>query len=317
MKKITVEEHIVPRGVEFPREMSKVLSPDFFAQMVVQLSDVEQQRLPEMDQYGIEKQVLSLALGLEMEPDAAKAVAMAKTVNDGIAEVVRARPTRFAGLAAVPFQNPKEAADELERAIKQLGLKGAMINGHVNGEMVDLEKFWPVWERAEALKVPVYLHPGRLLVGQVNKLYEGYPEMVGPTWNWAAETGGYTLRLMFSGLFDAFPGLTLIIGHMGETIPYVLWRLDSRAKVTNSARKAKLLPSEYVKRNILITTSGQFAPEPLACAISTVGADRILFAVDYPFERTQEGVEFIDAAPISETDRAKICYLNAERVFGL
>jgi 2,3-dihydroxybenzoate decarboxylase len=118
-------------------------------------------------------------------------------------------------------------------------------------------------------------------------------------------------------MFDAFPGTTLILGHMGETLPFVLWRLDSRAKVTNGSRKAKLLPSEYVRRNIVITTSGQFAPEPLACAISTIGADRILFAVDYPFETTEEASEFIEAAPISETDREKICYLNAVRLLGL
>ncbi len=317
MQKITLEEHILPPGFEAPDEWQKMLAPDYLAQMTTHLKDIEHVRLPEMDRYDIALQVLSLPLGLEWETDTATAIRYAKQANDGIAEIVRQYPTRFAGFAMLPLQDPREAALELERAVKQLGFKGAMVNGHVNGEMVDEQKFWGVWEQAEALGVPIYLHPGRALVGQVNKIYQGYPELTGATWNWGCETGTYALRLIFSGMFDRFPRLTFILGHMGEMLPFVLWRLDSRAKISAGTRKISLLPSEYVKRNMAITTSGQFASEPLACAISTLGADRILFSVDYPFERTEEAAQFIEAAPISEGDKKKICLLNAQRLLGL
>jgi 2,3-dihydroxybenzoate decarboxylase len=317
MKKVTLEEHVLPPGFELPADMKKVLAPDFFELMTSRLKDIEQHRLPEMDRYDIDKQLLSLPLGLELETDTIKAIRYAKQANDGIAEIVRKYPARFAGLAMLPLQDPQAAADELERAVKQLGFKGALVNGHTHGEMLDEQKFWVVWERAASLEVPIYLHPGRLLVGQVNKIYEGYPELIGPTWNWGCETGAYALRLIFSGVFDAFPNTTLILGHMGEMLPFVLWRLDSRAKISTGVKKSKMLPSEYIKKNIMITTSGQFAAEPLQCALSALGADRILFSVDYPFENISEGSQFIDEAPISDIDKEKICHLNAERLFKL
>lgn len=317
MKKITLEEHILPPGFELPSDMKKVLAPDFFVQMTAQLKDIELHRLPEMDHNEIERQVLSLPLGLEMEENADVAIATARQANDGIAEIIRRHPRRFTGFAMLPLQNPKAAADELERAVTQLGFRGAMVNGHANGEMLDEQKFWIVWERATALGVPIYVHPGRAPLGQINKIYEGYPELIGPTWNWGCETGTYALRLLFSGIFDTFQNLTFILGHMGEMLPFVLWRLDSRAKISTGVRKIKLLPSEYVKKNFMITTSGQFAPEPLQCAISTIGADRILFSVDYPFESTGEACQFIEAAPISDADKEKICYLNTSRLLGL
>lgn len=317
MKKITLEEHLLAPGLQFPAATSALLTPDFAERMVVRLSDIEQYRLPEMDQYGIDMQVLSLPAGIQMEKDAAVAIKLARQGNDSFAEIVRKYPTRFAGLAALPMQNPQAAADELERSVKQLGLKGAMINGHTHGEFMDEQKFWVVWERAEALQVPIYLHPGSTPSAQVNHIYNGYPELLGPTWNWGVEMGTYALRMIFSGVFDTFPRTTLILGHMGETLPFVLWRLDSRAEISPGARNIKKLPSQYIKDNMVITTSGQFAPEPLLCSLLTLGADRILFAVDYPFERTEEGVRFIETAPISDADKEKICHLNAEKLLGL
>ncbi len=317
MKKITVEEHLLAPGLQFPSAISTLLNPSFAAQMATRMADIEQYRLPEMDQYGIDMQVLSLPPGLQMEKDASTAVKMAQQANDSFAEIVRKYPTRFAGLAGLPLQNPQAAADELERSVKQLGLKGAMVNGHTHGEFIDEQKFWVVWERAEALQVPIYLHPGSTPPAQVNRIYEGYPELLGPTWNWGVEMGTYALRLIFSGIFDTFPKATLILGHMGEMLPFILWRLDSRAKISPGTRTIKKLPSQYIKENIVITTSGQFAPEPLLCSLITLGADQILFAVDYPFESTEEGVHFIEAAPISDADKEKICHLNAERLLRL
>lgn len=317
MKKITLEEHFLAPGLQFSSAIAGLLNPNFAAQMASKMSDIEQYRLPEMDRNGIDMQVLSLPPGLQMEKDAATAVKIAKHANDSFAEIVRKHPTRFAGLAALPLQNPEAAADELERSVKQLGLKGAMINGHTHGEIIDEQKFWIVWERAEALQVPIYLHPGSTPPTQVNRIYEGYPELLGPTWNWGVEMGTYALRLIFSGLFDTFPKTTLILGHMGEMLPFILWRLDSRAKISPGTRTIKKLPSQYIKENIVITTSGQFAPEPLLCSLITLGADRILFAVDYPFESTEEGVRFIETAPISDGDKEKICHLNAEKLLSL
>lgn len=317
MKKIALEEHVLPPGFELPADMKKILAADFFAQMTAQLRDLEHTRLPEMDTYEVQTQVLSLPIGLELETNTMTAITRAKQANDGIAEIVRKHADRFLGFAVLPMQNPEVAADELERAVTQLGFKGAMVNGHANGEMLDEAKFWVVWERAEALGVPIYLHPGRALVGQVNKLYQGYPELLGPTWNWGCETGAFALRLIFSGVFDAFPRSTLILGHMGEMLPFVLWRLDSRAKISAGTKKMQRLPSEYIKANIMITISGQFAPEPLLCSLLTLGAERILFSIDYPFESTSEAAHFIETAPISEADKERICYRNAERLLGL
>jgi 2,3-dihydroxybenzoate decarboxylase len=317
MKKITLEEHLYPSGFQLPEAVKLLLAPEYLARMSTLVKDVEQYRLPEMDTYGIAMQVLSLPIGIQTEADATRAIRRAKQANEGIAEVVRQHPTRFAGLATLPLQNPKAAADELERAVTQLGLKGAMVNGHTNGMMLDEQPCWTVWERAEALRVPVYLHPGLPLPGQVNKLYEGYPQLLGPAWDWGVETGTYALRLIFSGVLDAFPQTTIILGHMGEMLPFVLWRLDARAKFSTGKMKIKKLPSQYIKENIMITTSGQFSSDPLLCAVATMGADRILFAVDYPFESTKEATHFIETAPISEVEKDKICHVNTERLLKL
>ena len=316
MKKITLEEHFLLPDLPMPI-IKSVLDPEFAARMMTRLLDFEQFRLPEMDAHEIAMQILSLPAGIQMEADTSEAIKKAKQANDGLAELVCKYPTRFAGLAALPLQDPEVAAEELERAVTQLGLKGAMVNGHTHGEMLDEQKYWVMWERAEALGVPIYLHPGGELPGQVNKIYDGYPELLGPTWNWGCETAAYALRLLFSGIFDAFPQLTLILGHMGEMLPFILWRLDSRVKISAGKSQIKKPPSQYIKENIWITTSGQAAMEPLQCAMSGLGVDHMLFAVDYPFENTEDAASFIENAPMSDADKAKICHLNAERLFRL
>jgi 2,3-dihydroxybenzoate decarboxylase len=317
MKKITLEEHLYPAGFSIPEAVKFLLAPDYLAQMSILVSDVEQHRLPEMDTYGIDMQVLSLPIGFQTEADATRAIERAKQANEGLAEVVRQHPTRFAGFATLPLQSPKAAAAELERAVTELGLKGAMVTGHTNGVMLDEQPCWIVWERAEALRVPVYIHPGLPLPGQGNTFYEGYPQLLGPTWAWGVETATYALRLIFSGVLDAFPQTTIILGHMGEMLPFVLWRLDARTPFAPGHMNIKKLPSQYIKENIMITTSGQCSSDPLLCSVATLGAERILFAVDYPFESTKEATHFIETAPISEADRDKICHVNTERLLRL
>jgi 2,3-dihydroxybenzoate decarboxylase len=318
MKKITIEEHFLPPGNQVEAAGSDRPVNDIVKRMTPLLMDLEEQRLAEMDTYGIATQVLSLnAPGIQAETDTNEAIKQAKQSNDFLAEVTGKHPTRFAGFAALPLQDPGVAADELERAVTQLGLKGAMINGHTNGEFLDEPQFRIVWERAEGLGVPLYLHPGNAPFDQGNVFYEGYPEMLGPTWSWGVETATHALRLVFSGVFDEFPRATLILGHLGEMLPYALLRLDSGEKRASGKKKLQKLPSQYVKENMAITTSGHFSQASLLCALLTLGADRILFSVDYPYASTQEAATFIENAPLSDTDKEKICHLNAERLLGL
>jgi 2,3-dihydroxybenzoate decarboxylase len=318
MKKITIEEHFLPPGNQVEAAGADIPLNDTVNRMAPRLMDLEEQRLSEMDAYDIATQVLSLnAPGIQAETDTNQAIKQAKQSNDFLAEVTRKHPTRFAGFAALPLQDPRAAADELERAVTQLGFKGAMINGHTNGEFLDEPQFRIVWERAEGLGVPLYLHPGNAPFDQGNVFYKGYPEMLGPTWSWGVETATHALRLIFSGVFDEFPRATLILGHLGEMLPYALLRLDTGEKRASGKKKLQKLPSQYVKENMAITTSGHFSQASLLCALLTLGADRILFSVDYPYASTQEAATFIENAPLSDTDKEKICHLNAERLLGL
>jgi 2,3-dihydroxybenzoate decarboxylase len=281
------------------------------------LRDFEQTRLPLMDESGITMQVLSTSSpGVQGLADAAGAIAVARKINDDQAGIIRKYPGRFAGLAAMPTQDPKAAADELERAVTQLGFKGAMILGHTNGEYLDHEKFWVIWERAEALGVPIYLHPAEPLVDQI-KIYDGRPEFMGPAWSWGVETGTHALRIIGAGVFDAFPKATLILGHMGEMLPYMTVRIDEGYEMTFHKKKLNKMPSDYIRENIVITTSGKYSAGALLCALRELGADRILFAGDYPWVTPKEAVELIERVPMSETDKEKIYHGNAERLFKL
>lgn len=280
------------------------------------LCDYTTYRLPEMDAHGIDVQVLSLtAPGIQGLTDADQAVKDARIANNHLAEVIAAHPDRFRGLAALPLQNPDAAVTELHRAVGELGLSGALVNDHTNGTYLDDPRYEPVWSALEELDVPLYLHPGAP-PAEPWKVLDGRPELRGPLWSWAAETSGHALRLVFGGVFDRHPGATLILGHLGEFLPFQLARLDSRydrQELRTLARK----PSEYFGDNILITTSGVCSPAALAGAVLAVGADAIMFAVDYPFEDTAEAVQFLEQAPISNRDRAKISHGNAERVLRL
>lgn len=271
-----------------------------------------------MDEAGIEMQVLSLtAPGIQLYHDGATAIRIAKQANELLSRAIEKYPTRFAGFAALPTQDPQAAAEELERAVQQLGLKGALINGQTNGEYLDDKKYWMIFERAEALGVPIYLHPALPSTPEMLKPYEGRPELIGALWSFTADTGMHALRLIFSGVFDAYPSCTLILGHLGETLPFLLWRFDKRYELDTADKRLKKQPSAYIQENIVVATSGMFSYPPFLCTLLALGADRIVFAVDYPYESNKEGADFIETAPISETDRAKICHLNIERLLKL
>ncbi len=320
MKRISIEEHIAVPGMEkIQREwlartgLSWSVNPAETPLVGPRIGDVEKFRLPLMDESGISMQVLSTGSpGIQGFEDRDAALSMARKVNDAVAETINKYPGRFAGFAALPTQDPKAAADELERTVTQLGFKGAMIQGHTNGEYLDEEKFWVLWERAEALGVPLYLHimePSH----EARKIYDGHSELMGPIWSWGVEAATHALRIVGAGVFDAFPKAKLILGHLGESLPYLLGRLDEGYAMSFKARKLKRLFSEYIKENILITTSGKYQPEALICAVSALGADRVLFAVDYPWVSPKEGVELVERTPLSDTDKEKIYHLNAER----
>ena len=317
IRKIILEEHFsTPEVGHYATKLLIIIYLDFVAYVRPRLADIGALRIEDMDKNGIDLSVVSVTTpGVQMEPDRDKAVNGAKHLNDLLATQVQLYPTRFAGFGTLALQDPKDAAEEMERCIKQLGMKGVLLNGHSNGEYLDDPKFFPVWERAEALGVPVYLHPADSPVQASNEA--GYPEMAGPGWAWTPETAGHVLRLIYGGVFDRFPKTTVVLGHMGETLPYVLWRLDSRYKMMQHRNTLKKMPSEYIKQNVMVTTAGSFSDAPLICSILALGADRIMFSVDYPYEYTQEAVEFIEKAPISEEDREKICHGNAEKLLRL
>ena len=261
-----------------------------------------------MDKIGVEKSILSLAgPGVQAEKSVATATRLAREVNDFLGAEMAKRPDRYGGFAHLAVQDPVAAADELERCVRDLGMQGAMINGQTGGTYLDDDRFAPLWERAADLGAPIYIHPNNP-PEQVH-MYSGHPELWGPVWSWTVETATHALRLVFSGLFDRYPGAKLILGHLGETLPYLLWRLDSRWEISNRGEmRLDMKPSEYFKRNIWMTTSGMCADAPLRCAIDTVGADRVMFSVDYPFERPEEAGEWIEKAPLSDAERQMICH---------
>ena len=318
MKKIVLEEHFTtPYLAPYSGDSGALLDPECFIYYKSRLGEFDEVRLQEMDKHGVDMSVLSVTTpGVQVETNREIAITKARQANDFLATVIQRHPTRFSGFAHLALQDPNEAANELERSVKQLGLCGALINGHTNGEYLDEEKFWPVWERAEDLGVPIYLHPANAYDSP--HCLEGHPSLAGPVWAWGIETATHALRLVFGGVFDRFPKSTLILGHMGEMLPFVLWRLDSRYKIMNHGSKTiQKLPSQYIRDNIMITTSGACDVPALLCSLLSIGADRIMFSIDYPYESTEVSVNFIETAPISEPDRAKICHLNAQRVLGL
>ncbi|GAA4288846.1 amidohydrolase family protein [Georgenia daeguensis] len=319
MKIIGLEEHFVTQDlVGYGASTAGIAQPQAWADASRRLLDINEERLPEMDAAGLDVQVLSLnSPGIQAETDPALAVKKAATVNDFLAGVIAEHPDRFSGFAALALQDPNAAADELERAVTQLGMRGALVNAHTQGTYLDDQRYRVVWERAQHLDVPLYLHPANGV--DTAHVFSGHPELIGPMWSWGVDTATHVLRMIFGGVFDDFPNAKLLLGHMGEGLPYALWRLDSRWGFHNhhGIELERERPSEYLRHNLYITTSGVCSSAPLLCSLLALGADHILFATDYPFETMGEATEFIRTAPISEADRAKITHRNAESLLHL
>ncbi len=282
------------------------------------LLDLEDERLAEMDANGVSMHLLSLtAPGVQMF-DADTACGLAELANDRLAEVVRRHPDRFAGLATFAPHAPRRAAEEMARAIESLHLNGFIVNSHTNNEYLDNRKYWPILEAAEDLDRCVYIHPRGPSAGLVGP-FRDYG-LAGATWGYGIEVSTHALRLILSGVLDRFPRLQLCIGHMGEAIPFWLWRIDNRWRMSTVPQRGKpleLTPSEYFKRNFVITTSGQENPLALDYSIKTLGIDNVLWAIDHPYQPTAPAVSFMDNAPVTEEEREKLYHLNAERVFHI
>ena len=283
------------------------------------ITDLGARRLADMDAAGIGMQLLLLSSPGVQIFDRAEACELSVLANDRLAAAIAGHPARFAGLAAIPPQDPEFAAAELERAVGRLGLRGAVINSHTRGEYLDAPKFEPILATAERLDVPIYIHPRAPSPAMVRPyLDHGLP---GAVWGYAVEVSLHALRLIFSGTLDRHPRLRLVIGHMGEGIPFFLDRIDTHyangAGRGFGSRSLDRPPSEYFKSHFHITTSGMNWAPALRLAIETLGIERVLFAADYPFEDARAAVERISAFALSDGDREKIEVGNACRVFGI
>jgi 2,3-dihydroxybenzoate decarboxylase len=313
--KIALEEHFLCPGFEdyWTSTVSDV-DPNILKQVVARLSDFSELRLKSMDGAGIERAVLSIAgPGVQAERDAATAVRVARAGNDFLAREVQKRPERYSGFGHLPMQDATAAAEELERCMTELGFCGAMINGHTNGQYLDHPSLAPFWERVAALDAIIYIHPTDPVAP--SPALEGHKGLRRATWEWTFETGSHALRLVFGGVFDRYPRARIALGHMGETLPYLLWRFDSRAKLYGI--KLAKPPSQTIKDNILVTTSGMCSAEPLDCAIAALGHDKIMFAADYPFEQAEEAGHWMDTVALDDRMRADIAYGNAAKHFKL
>jgi 2,3-dihydroxybenzoate decarboxylase len=312
--KIGLEEHfLVPEFIDYFALTYPNISPQVAKMGLAALLDLGERRIATMDENGIDFQVLSISgPGVQAEKDAATALKLSKLANDFLAKEIQKRPARYGGFAHLPMQNAVQAADELERCIRDLGFQGAMINGQTNGEYLDLDKYSVFWERVEALQAPIYIHPGNPVDHPA--MYAGHPELWGPVCSWAFETATHALRLVFSGVFERYPGAVVILGHMGETLPLNLWRFDSRWPVSHrGSMTLEQPPSYYIRRNIAITTSGVCSDVSLRCALDAMGKEKVMFSADYPFEKLDVASRFIREARVTEAERALVASGNARR----
>lgn len=319
MRVIAIEEHYAHPALQSPEALANLRKHPQLSRIQAKLEDLGAGRIADMDSAGIDLQVLSHTVpGAEaLEP--AHAVSAARTANDDLAKTVAAHPDRFAGFAALPMRDSDAAASELERAVNELGFRGAMVNGLVEDRFLDDPAFLPVLEKAPELGVPLYLHPAfppesvaRTYYGGLEPVLADHLATAG--WGWHSETAIHVLRLVVSGVFDRIPELQVIVGHMGEMIPFALARIDT---VLTPVARLRRPVAEYFQTNIFLTTSGYTTFPPLQCAISVLGIDRLIFSVDYPYTDNASARALLDTAPISPSDREKLAHGTVERLLRL
>lgn len=322
---VAIEEHFV--DVEVRREMADRGMPIVGGKLGERLDDVGdgEFRLAEMDEAGIDLQVLSHAPPGTQWLDPAVSIGLSRRCNDRLKKVVDANPTRFAAFATLPTSDPAAAADELERCITELGFKGTMLHGQGAGQVFfDDRRFWPLFERAATLDVPIYLHPAAPNQQVVQAYFQDYlgdyPQLAGPLWGFTMETATAAIRMILSGVFEAHPNLKMILGHMGEGLPYLLNRLSETASRVEKVAKlpnAKTWFRDLFCKHFWITTSADFSTPALWCAMLEMGVDRLIFSIDWPFVGNKPGVEWMDGLAVSAEDKHKILHGNAERLLKL
>jgi predicted TIM-barrel fold metal-dependent hydrolase len=287
--------------------------------LVERLYDLGELRVKEMDEAGIDIQVLSHGAPATQRLDPETAVRVARSANDRLHDFVASKPDRFGAFAVLPTPDPKGAADELERAVTKLGFKGAMVHGLTNGAFLDEKRFWPIFERAQALDVPVYMHPAVPHQAVIDAYYKDYakdfPGLLTAGWGFGVETATQGIRLVLSGVFEAYPKLKIVLGHLGEGLPFSLWRINQAlSRAGNRAMSFRDIFCEH----FWITTSGNFSNPALLCCIQEMGVDRILFSVDWPFVANTPGVKWMtDEVPLCQEDKAKILGGNAKRLLRM
>jgi len=320
--KIALEEHF---AIDATLGDSKVFGAQVWDRLGPRLIDIQDMRLAEMDKHGVEMMILSLnAPAVQAIHDVKRAIAVAREANDVLADHVRKRPTRFAAFAALPMQDPEAAIAELTRCVKELGFVGALVNGFSQAGApdtalyYDLPQYRPFWRACDQLGVPFYLHPRNPLPNDI-RAYDGHNWLLGPNWAFHAETAVHALRLIGSGLFDECPNLQIVLGHLGEGIPVYIWRIDGRNGWMKERHRyaAKHGVGHYFRKHFHLTTSGNFSTPALLNAVSEMGADRVMFSVDWPFESVEEACVWFDRAEIGATERAKLGRDNAIKLFKL
>jgi predicted TIM-barrel fold metal-dependent hydrolase len=323
MRTITLEEHFISPGFltgpgkEFSERLRN--SGARGARIYEELQDIGDKRIANMDAAGIDMQVLSLnAPGVE-QADVADQISIARESNDFLAEAIKKHPKRFAGLAILPIAAPDKAAEELERRIQQ-GFKGTLINGHTRGRYLDDKFFSPILERAAALNIPIYLHPTVPPKAVVDAQYGGFSPTVSGVlaaagWGWHIETAVHVIRMILGGVFDRHPKLQIVIGHLGEGIPFMLPRLNKNLPTEMTKLERPL--GRYLRENFHYTFGGFNFPATFLNLLLEVGVGRIMFSVDYPYGSMTEARAFLQQLPVSEADRERIAHGNAEQLYGL
>jgi predicted TIM-barrel fold metal-dependent hydrolase len=323
MRTVTVEEHFAsPRFLDGPGRELRAQASKFgpaAAKLLERLCDVGEQRIAEMDDAQIDMQVLSLTSPGTEQLEPADAVIVARETNQFLEGAVKKNPARFAGLAALPISAPEKAAEELERVVRECGFKGAIINGHNRGRYLDDRFFWPILERAEALSVPIYLHPTQPPKAVIEASYGGFSPIVtemlaGAGWGWHIETAIHVIRLILGGAFDRYPKLQIVVGHLGEALPFMLQRLDVMPMAMTKLNRPM---SAYLRQNVHYSISGFNCIPPFLDLMLQVGVDRIMFSADHPYSSMAEARRFLDQLPVSSADRLRIAHENAQRLFCL
>lgn len=320
--KIAFEEHM---AIEETLGQSRAVAAESgrWDEFALELLDMDR-RLDAMDRAGIELLILSLnAPGLQSILDLEEAVEIARKANNRIAQWVSIHPGRYAGLAALPMQSPVAACVELERCINELGFKGALVNGFTQKDdpasaiYYDIPEYRDFWATVSGLDVPFYLHP-RIQLPSTAGNYDGHPWLLASPWGFAVETSIHALRLCGSGIFDDFPNLKIILGHLGENIPFGLWRLDERMQFSPRGYRGKRPLGEYFLEHFHITTSGNFSDPAFRCTLDVMGRDRVYFSADYPFARLEDAADWYDSTTvISDEERIQIGRTNAINLFRL